>query len=109
MIVALLAAAVLAPREPLVFRAEAEAVLLDVFVTRGGEPVGGLTAADFEVTEAGQRRAIELVPTGDVPLAAMLVFDTSMSLTGPKLEHLRTASGAFLSGLASGSACGSLR
>ena len=102
MIAAFLLAALLAPQEPLVFRTEAEAVLLDVFVTRGGEPVASLTAADFEVTEAGQRRAIELVPTEDVPLAAMLVFDTSMSVTGPKLEHLRTASGAFLSGLGPG-------
>ena len=102
MIAAFLVAALLVPREPLVFRADAEAVLLDAFVTRGGEPVAGLTAADFEVTEDGQRRAIELVPTGDVPLAAMLVFDTSMSVTGPKLEHLRTASGAFLAGLGPG-------
>jgi VWFA-related protein len=99
MIAALLLAAALAPQEPLVFETAAEAVLLDVFVTRGGEPVAGLSTADFEVTEGGERREVELASPGDVPLAAMLVFDTSVSVAGPKLEHLRTASSAFLSGL----------
>jgi tight adherence protein B len=99
MIAALLLAAALAPQEPPVFETTADAVLLDVFVTRDGEPLAGLSTSDFEVTEGGRRREIELVSPGDVPLAAMLVFDTSASVAGAKLENLRTASNAFLSGL----------
>jgi uncharacterized protein YegL len=98
---ALLLAAALAPHDPPVFGVETEAVILDVFVTRAGEPVTGLDAEDFEVTENGRKRAIELVSASEVPLAAMLVFDTSTSVSGRKLERLRAASSAFLAGLGS--------
>ena len=99
MIGAVLLAAALAPQAPVVFEATSEAVLLDAFVTRGGEPVAGLAARDFEVLEQGRPCEVELVSPADVPLAALLLFDTSRSVAGPKLAHLQRASDAFVSGL----------
>ncbi len=93
----------LAPPAPITFESAAEVVLLDVFVTRNGQPVTGLTAEDFEISEGGARlpggKAVELVSPEEVPLAALLVFDTSGSMAGAKLEHLQRASHAFVSGL----------
>jgi len=60
-------------------------VYLDVFVTRNGESVGGLTADDFEVRDGGKRVAVELVPTDAVPLSAVFVLDTSLSVSGATL------------------------
>ena len=93
----LLAAAVSQP--PLAFATASEVVLLDAFVTRGGEPLAGLQAGDFEVLEHGRPCEVELVAPGDVPLAALLVLDTSSSLAGEKLTQLQRASAAFLAGL----------
>ena len=56
---ALLAAALLAasaPQAPPVFRAEVDVVRVEVLVTRGGVPVRGLGAADFEVRDNGGLR-----------------------------------------------------
>lgn len=74
---------------------------LDVFVTREGEPVRGLVAEDFEVRDAGQPVRVEIVPTNSVPLSAVLVLDTSLSVSGAKLENLRKACDAFVRGLGS--------
>ncbi len=99
----LLLAAALAQEPPgfeaPVFETASEAILLDVFVTRDGEPVSGLPARDFEVLEGGRPCELELVSAADVPLAALLVFDVSTSVAGAKLQHLRRASDAFVSGL----------
>lgn len=84
---------------PPVFSAGAESVYLDVFVTRDGAPVRGLVADDFEVFDGGRRVPVELVPTDAVPLSAILVLDTSLSVSGPKLDHLRKACDAFVRGL----------
>jgi VWFA-related protein len=86
-------------QKPPVFSAVAESVYLDVFATRDGEPVRGLTAEDFEVQDGGRRVTVELVPTNAVPLSAVLVLDTSLSVSGPKLDHLRKACDAFVRGL----------
>lgn len=72
---------------------------LDVFVTRDGEPLRGLAAHDFEVRDGGRPVAVELVPTDAVPLSAVLVLDTSLSVSGAKLAHLRQACDAFVRGL----------
>ena len=99
MTAAVLLLAALALQDPPVFEAASEAMLLDVFVTREGEPVSGLLARDFGVLEGGRPCEVELVSAAEVPLAALLVFDTSASVAGDKLQHLRRASDAFLSGL----------
>jgi VWFA-related protein len=85
---------------PPVFPASAESVYLDVFVTRDGEPVRGLTADDFEVIDGGRRVPADLVPTDESPISAVLVLDTSLSVAGKKLDHLREACTAFSRALA---------
>lgn len=59
----------------------------------------GLGAEDFEVLDAGQKVHVDLVPTDAVPLSAVLVLDTSLSVSGPKLDQLRKACDAFVRGL----------
>lgn len=84
---------------PPVFRAGIEAVHVDVFVTRGGQPVPGLKAAEFELRDNGVRQSLELAQAEALPLRAVLVFDTSSSLAGERLAALRAAGEAFLEGL----------
>jgi VWFA-related protein len=91
-------ASVGSPQQP-VFRADVEAVFVDVFVTRGGQPVPGLTPADFELKDNGVRQAIEVLAAESQPLHAVLVFDTSGSMAGERLDALRSAGQAFLDGL----------
>jgi len=84
---------------PPVFRASVEAVYVDVFVSRGGQPIPGLQASSFELKDNGVRRAVELVAAESRPLRAVLVFDTSSSVVGERLAALKAAGDAFLNGL----------
>lgn len=81
------------------FGSSVEAVYVDVFVTRDGEPVLGLPVSAFELRDGGVTEPVELVAVESLPLTALLVFDTSSSVAGEKLEALRRASEAFLDGL----------
>jgi VWFA-related protein len=87
-----------APQAP-VFRAGVESVYVDVFVTRGGVPVLGLDASHFELKDDGRLQRPELLAVESVPLTTFLVFDTSDSVRGAKLQALRAAAEAFLAGL----------
>lgn len=89
-------------QEPPVFSTSVEAVYLDVFVSRGGQPIPGLQASSFELKDNGVRQAAELVAAESRPLRAALVFDTSSSLAGERLAALKAAGEAFLSGLRAG-------
>ena len=51
-----------------VFRAGAHFVRVDVYPTRNGEPVSGLTAADFELLEDGRPQAIETIEFIESPV-----------------------------------------
>jgi VWFA-related protein len=82
-----------------VFSTSVEAVYVDAFVTRGGQPIPGLQASSFELKDNGVRQAAELVAAESRPLRAVLVFDTSSSLAGERLAALKAAGGAFLNGL----------
>jgi VWFA-related protein len=82
-----------------VFRAGVESVYVDVFVTRGGKPLEGLTAAHFELKDEGKVQRPELLAMESVPLTTLLVFDTSDSVRGERLRALQAAAGAFLDGL----------
>jgi Ca-activated chloride channel family protein len=102
---ALLASALLAvaaPQEPPVFRTEVGLVRVEVLVTRKGAPVHGLTAADFEVRDAGRVQELEPVLEEESPVDAVLVLDMSGSVKGPKLGALKDAARAFLDGLRAG-------
>lgn len=82
------------------FGVSVESVYVDVFVTDGGAPVLGLTAADFELKDDGRRQEVELVGTDAAPLSTMLVLDTSGSVAGEKLARLRDGVRAVLRGKA---------
>ena len=94
----LLLAAVLA-QEPPVFRADVEAVYVDVYVSRRGAAVAGLSDRDFVVKDNGVPQAARVVEREEAPLTAVLVLDCSSSVAGAKLEFLRAAAGSFVRGL----------
>jgi VWFA-related protein len=102
----ILLAALMPGQEVLVFEADTAAVYVDVFVTRDGKPVPGLTARQFEVEDEGIRHSLEMVSLEDVPLDVYLVFDVSMSLRGERLEHLRRAARVVLAELRPGDRAG---
>jgi Ca-activated chloride channel family protein len=81
------------------FDVAVDAVRLDVFVGRNGQPVTGLTADNFEVFDNGVRQEIQLLDT-EFRLSTILVFDVSRSVRGEKYAHLKAAGLSFLEGLA---------
>ena len=88
-----------AAQAPPVFGARVESVFVDVFVTQAGRSLLGLDASNFELKEDGVAQDVELVGLDTVPVQALLVFDTSGSVTGERLASLRQAGAAFLDGL----------
>ena len=73
---------------PAVFKSGIEIVELDVSVTRGGQPVQGLTARDFALTDNGVAQEVESVMLDRLPLSVTMVLDTSESVAGDRLAHL---------------------
>jgi VWFA-related protein len=98
MAAAVAASAVQAPPAP-TFPSGVDAVYLDVAVRHRGQPVPGLTAADFELTDEGSARSVEVVEGTNAPVHAILALDVSNSVQGHRLESLRAAAQAFLDGL----------
>lgn len=103
---AVVAVAALAPlsaiaiaRQQPTFRVGVDLVTVDVSVTRNLEPVSGLKADDFAVFDNGVKQKLERVIQEQVPLEAFLVLDVSGSVAGQKLEQLKAAARAFVSGL----------
>ena len=94
--------ALAAPQPRPVFRAEVGVVRVEVLVTRRGETVRGLTAADFELRDQGRPRQLDPVLEEQAPVDAVLALDMSGSVRGPKLDALRSAARAFLDGLRAG-------
>ncbi len=90
-----------APQTP-TFAADVEAVYLDVFVTRDGRPVTGLTERDFELRVDGRRRAAILAAVEALPLRVFVALDTSGSVSGDKLAQLRAGGLDLLRGLRPG-------
>lgn len=86
----------LAPQQTPTFRSSVEAVRVDVLVTRGGVPVTGLTPADFEVLDNGVRQEVNRAAFEEIPLNVVFALDTSMSVAGPRMQHLRAASRSVL-------------
>ena len=100
LLVALLAVAWVEALQP-VFRARTELVRVDVLVTDDGVPVGGLSAADFEVRDNGvPQRVAAASAIEDLQLG--VVFDASGSMTGERLSIARAATGDLLAGLRPG-------
>jgi VWFA-related protein len=84
------------PQEIFKFQVEVRRVYVDVFVTRGGKSVTGLTAQDFELLDSGVPQQIELADVQSMPMSAMLLLDTSGSVYGRDLNDLRSAAHAFI-------------
>ena len=87
------------PEQTPVFRVAVEAVRVDVFVGREGNPIAGLDRADFELFDNDVRQEIEIVDVDAFPLSVALVLDTSTSVAGEELGHLKAAALGFLGGL----------
>jgi VWFA-related protein len=79
-----------------VFAVRVESVLIDAFASSEGVNLPGLTARDFILKDNGVPQTFDLLPTESLPIRAILVFDTSASMRGAKLERLRSAAWAFL-------------
>ncbi len=90
------------PQEPASFGVQVRYVYVDAFVLDGGNPVSGLTAPDFSLTDDGLPQELELVSSESLPLRTVLALDTSASINGQKLEQLQAAGRAFLAGLRAG-------
>jgi len=73
-----------------IFRADVNAVLVDVVVTDGHSSVPNLTAADFDVLDNGVKQTVSDVDYGRLPIDVRIVFDTSGSVSDAQLaKHVR--------------------
>jgi len=101
-LMALLAQALPPEPSPHVFEVSVERIRVDVLVTRGGQPVRGLTAADFELRDCGVVQQLQPVLSEAEPVDTLLVLDRSGSVSGSRLAALREAASAFLDQLRGG-------
>ena len=95
-------AGVLLSSHPHAFQRYSSATLgvrVDVLVTDGRTPVGGLSAADFELRDNGVVQHVEVIDSGVMPINAVLAFDVSASTEGRRRADLVTAGNALLDGL----------
>lgn len=91
-----------AAQDPPVFAAEVGLVRVEVLVTAKGEPLRGLHASDFVLRDNGRSQRLEPVLEEETAVDAALVLDMSASVSGARLDALKTAARAFLDGLRQG-------
>lgn len=87
-----------APQPP-VFAAATQAIYIDVTLERAAADAPRLAAPDFRLFDNGVPQAFELMSAADLPVRAILAFDTSASMKGPKLDQLSRAAQDFVSRL----------
>jgi len=85
-----------AGQTPPTFSAGIEAIRVDVLVTDGDRPVLGLGPADFEIRDNGVVQDVAFVSSEKLPLNVIMALDTSASVSGEPLDHLRSAGRALL-------------
>ena len=91
------------PQQPPVFRAAANAVIVDVSVRDSSRrTMTDLTAADFTVMDNGVAQAVDTVSYGRLPIDVTVGLDISRSVSGPLQESLRTAVGQLMRDLRRG-------
>jgi Ca-activated chloride channel family protein len=76
--------------------------LVEVYATvtdTQGQPIAGLSAADFTVSEDGVRQPITTFVAGEFPLSIVIVLDRSFSMSGARLNLARQAARLFVSAL----------
>lgn len=72
---------------------------LYVLVTAFGKRVLNLEKRDFEVLDEGERQEILTFARGDVPLTAVVLVDSSLSMQGPRLAAAQAGAQAFFAGM----------
>jgi VWFA-related protein len=85
--------------QPPVFSATTQAVYIDVTLERPSTGARRLGASDFRLFDNGAPQPFELIPAEELPVRAILVFDTSSSMQGPKLDQLSRAALEFVARL----------
>ncbi len=83
------------------FKAAIDAVRVDVLVTDAGHPVMGLGPDDFDIRDNGVPQRPDLVIFEQLPLNVVLALDTSGSVSGEVLGHLRAAGRTLIDALQS--------
>jgi Ca-activated chloride channel family protein len=76
--------------------------LVEVYATvtdAQGQPVPGLSAANFRVSEDGAPQAITAFVAGDFPLSIVVVLDRSFSMSGDRLNLAKQAARLFIGAL----------
>jgi hypothetical protein len=81
-----------APQSPQ-FRGRTDVVSVPVSVTQGRNPVGGLTAADFELTDNGARQVIDAVSLENVPIDVTFLFAEFPWERGPEFRRVLERAG----------------
>jgi VWFA-related protein len=76
-----------------VFRSGVDGIIITVSVRSNNRPVGGLTAADFVLTDNGVEQELSTLAAEKVPLDLTLLLDLSSSVDGPLLQRLKIAVG----------------
>ena len=79
---------------------EVELQQLYVTVTRGGEAVRDLERDDFSVVDDGRVQRLVTFERGDVPLAALLLVDSSDSMRGRRLRLALAGARSFADSMA---------
>ena len=96
LIVALLAAGQSTPQR---FLSGVDVVTVDALVTQGGRALSGLRASDFELRDNGVLQEIDSVTVDEMPVSMLLALDTSNSVEGATLSHLKRAAIAAIDSL----------
>ena len=76
--------------------------LVEVYATvtdREGQPVTGLTAADFKVAEDRVPQDITTFAAGEFPLSVTIALDRSFSMAGERLRLMKQAAQTFIAAL----------
>lgn len=73
------------------FRSGVDVVTVDALVSEGGRAVTGLKAEDFRLRDNGVLQEIDSVTVDEAPISMLLALDTSNSVEGPTLGHLKQA------------------
>jgi Ca-activated chloride channel family protein len=81
--------------------------MVEVYATvvdRHGEPIAGLTAADFDVAEDGARQVVSAFAAGEFPLSIAIGLDRSFSMGGKdnRLGVAKSAARTLVGGLRPG-------
>jgi Ca-activated chloride channel family protein len=81
------------------FRTSVDVVRVEALVLDDGRPVGGLTAADFVVTDNGVAQTIRVRALAREPIDVAVALDVSGSVAGDRLERLRAGALALVGAL----------